>query len=110
MQFDIIDPNVNLTMNIFMIIANILNIAYNVPQMIKTYKRKTTGDISGWFLLLRFIGNLIWITYSIEIGSMLMLINNLITVISSGFIGYYKIVEIYSYKQLIVIDDYNEHL
>ena len=57
-------------------------------------KTKSTKDFSGLFLLLRVVGNCIWIEYAIEINSMLMLINNIVTVISSLFIGYYKLNEI----------------
>ena len=88
------DNNVSLTMNIFLIIANVINLVYNLPQIIKTYKTKSTGDFSEWFLLLRFVGNIIWIPYAIEINSLLLLINTIVTVMSSIFIGYYKIKEI----------------
>lgn len=94
MQFDIIDHNVSTTTNIFLIIANIINLFYNVPQMYKTYKCKSTKDFSGTFLLLRIIGNTIWCEYAIEVNSLLMLLNNLVTIISSLFIGYYKLSEI----------------
>ena len=94
MRFDIIDNNVSATTNIFLIIANIINLSYNIPQMYKTYKCKSTKDFSGLFLLLRVVGNCIWIEYAIEINSLLMLTNNIVTVISSLFIGYYKLNEI----------------
>ncbi len=94
MKFIIMDNNVSLTMNIFIIIANVINLIYNIPQMIKTYKTKSTKDFSGWFISLRIIGNIIWVAYSIEINSMLMLINNMVTVIASIFVGYYKMREI----------------
>ena len=94
MQFDIIDHNVSLTTNVFLVIANIINLFYNIPQMYKTYKCKSTKDFSTLFLSFRFIGNLIWVEYAIEIGSLLMLINNVVTVLSTVFIGYYKIKEL----------------
>jgi len=98
MKLEIIDKNVSLTMNIFIVIANILNLFYNLPQMWTTYRRKSTSDISGTFLFLRFITNSIWIAYAIEIESLLFLINNIVTVLSSLFIGYYKILEEYKKK------------
>ena len=58
MHFTILDPNVSTTMNGFLIIANIINLLYNVPQIVTTYKRKSTKDFSGWFLFLRFISSL----------------------------------------------------
>jgi uncharacterized protein with PQ loop repeat len=87
MKFSIMDDNVNLTMNIFMVIANVINLIYNIPQIVKTCKTKSTKDFSGWFLSLRIVGNLIWVGYAIEIDSLLMLINNVVTVISSIIIG-----------------------
>ena len=101
MRFDIIDNNVSATTNIFLIIANIINLSYNIPQMYKTYKCKSTKDFSGLFLLLRVVGNCIWIEYAIEINSLLMLTNNIVTVISSLFIGYYKLNEILKEKSQI---------
>ena len=94
MKFEIIDNDVSLTMNIFVIIANIINIVYNIPQMVKTYKSKSTKDLSSWFLFLRVIANIIWVGYSIEVDSMMMLINTCVTVFASIFIGYYKVLEL----------------
>jgi len=88
------DTNVSYSMNIFIIIANIINITYNIPQMVKTYKRKTTQDLSSWFLFLRVIASIIWVFYAIEVDSMLMLTNTLVTIVASIFIGYYKVIEI----------------
>lgn len=107
MHFKILDENVSITMNVFLVIANIINIIYNVPQIIKTYKTKSTRDFSGWFISLRIIGNVIWVGYAIEVDSMLMLINNVVTVVASIFIGYYKCLELYTdktYKKNIIID------
>ena len=100
MKFEIMDSNVSLKMNVFIIIANIINIIYNIPQMIKTYKTKSTNDFSETFLLLRIIGNTIWLAYSIEVDSFLMLFNNLVTIIASVFICYYKLLNmIEKYKK-----------
>lgn len=96
MQFKILDPNVSLSMNIFLVIANIINLLYNIPQVWTTYKRKSTRDFSSWFLFLRIIGNVIWVAYAIEVASLLMLINNVVTVAASVFIAYYKVREIIS--------------
>ena len=116
MHFSIIDKNVSLSMNIFLIIANIINLIYNIPQIIKTYNTKSTGDFSEWFLFLRIFGNIIWIAYAIEVDSLLMLINNIVTVLSSIFIGYYKVIELYNnyknkkYSKELTKDDETECL
>jgi uncharacterized protein with PQ loop repeat len=94
MKIKILDPNVGLPMNIFIIIGNIITLVQNVPQVIKTYQVKSTRDFSAIFLSLRIMACLIWGAYSIEISSLLMLINNLITLLSTIFLGYYKVKEI----------------
>jgi len=103
MYFTLLDENVSLSMNVLIIIANIINLIYNIPQMIQTYKTKSTRDFSTLFLAMRIVGNVIWVAYSIEINSFLMLLNNLVTVVASVFIGYYKACEIY-------MDYYHPHV
>lgn len=100
MKFELMDPNVPLGMNIMLIVANVINLVYNIPQMVQTYKTKSTRDFSGWFLSLRVIGNLIWVIYAIYIANLLMLINNTVTVGASIFVGYYKCVELYNDRKL----------
>jgi len=100
MKFEPLDPNVPLGMNVMLIIANVINLIYNIPQMVKTYQTKSTRDFSGWFLSLRVLGNAIWVVYSIYVANLLMLINNVVTVIASVFVGYYKLKE--------VCDDYKK--
>ena len=104
MKFELIDEHVSMTMNVFIIIANIINIVYNIPQMVKTYQRKTTQDLSSWFIFLRIVGNSIWIGYAIEVDSMMMLINTTVTVGSSVFIAYYKVLELHK-ERFIIIED-----
>ena len=113
MRFSIIDKNVDLPMNVFLIIANIINLVYNIPQIVKTCKTKSTKDFSGWFISLRIVGNIIWIAYAIEVDSLLMLINNIVTVFSSFVIGYYMICNMYNkkykQKQNIMSEDNGEN-
>lgn len=112
MKFEPMDPNVPLSMNVMLIIANVLNLIYNIPQMVQTYRTKSTRDFSSWFLSLRIVGNGIWLVYSGYIGNLLMLLNNLVSVLASVFIGYYKLLEIiHDRKQArrhIIYDDEND--
>ena len=105
MIFSIFDDTVSYTMNIFLIFANVINLVYNIPQMVKTYKTKSTKDFSSTFLFMRVIGNSIWLAYSIELNTFLFLLSNIISVISSVFISYYKVVEIIQSRKAIVEDD-----
>lgn len=100
MDFSIFDDKVSTTMNVFLVIANLINFVYNIPQCIKTYKTKSTKDFSSIFLFLRVIGNIIWLAYSIEIKAFLFILANIVSVLSSIFISYYKVIEIYvDYKK-----------
>jgi MtN3 and saliva related transmembrane protein len=95
MDFQILDSNVSVTMNVFLVFGNIINLIYNIPQMVKTYKTKSTGDFSPTFLFLRVIGNSIWLAYSIELKTFLFLLSNIVSVFASLFICYYKVRELY---------------
>ena len=107
MKIKILDPNVGLPMNIFIIIGNFITVFQNIPQVVKTYQVKSTRDFSAIFLFMRLSACFIWGAYSIEIGSLLMLINNIVTVLSSIFIGYYKVIELNEirYDKINSIDD-----
>ena len=93
MQFALMDPNSSLTINILLVVANVINLVYNIPQMVQTYQTRSTGDFSALFLALRIVANFIWIIYSVSISSMLMLINSVVTVVATLFIGYFKYTE-----------------
>ena len=107
MHFHIFDDNVSTTMNIFLVIGNIINLIYNIPQMVKTYKSKTTGDFSPTFLFMRIVGNTIWLAYSIELNEFLFIVSNIVSVFSSIFIGYFKVAELYKNRNYTTheIDD-----
>ena len=112
MQLTILDPNVSNTMNGFLVIANTINLIYNIPQMMRTYQTKSTKDFSAWFIFLRIVGNTIWIVYALEVESLQMLINYSVTVLASIFISYYKCIELYDeyqYKRITLVDD-EEHM
>jgi MtN3 and saliva related transmembrane protein len=99
MKITILDPNVSTVMNVFLVIGNVINLIQNIPQVIKTYRTKSTRDFSALFLCLRILGNLIWIAYAININSILLVINNTVTVLATGFLGYYKVREIWQDRQ-----------
>jgi uncharacterized protein with PQ loop repeat len=104
------DENVSPTMNGFLIIANIINIIYNIPQIVKTYKTKSTKDFSSWFIFMRIIGNTIWVAYAFDVNSIQLIINSLVTVLASVFIGYYKYLELrkeYREKRVLLRNENN---
>jgi len=101
-KFDITfyNSDIPLGINIVVIIANVINLIYNIPQMYKTYKRKTTKDISGLFLLFRAIASIIWTYYSFYINDIQYIIANIVTLVATLFIGYYKIRDIYVNRRI----------
>ncbi len=109
MDFTIFDENVSTTMNVFLIIANIINLVYNIPQMVKTYKTKSTKDFSTTYLFMRVVGNFIWLIYSIELNTFLFFIANIVSVGASIFITYYKVIELYkernTVENVVVLDE-----
>lgn len=87
--------------NILLIVANIINLVYNVPQMVRTYKTKSAKDFDVWFLGLRIFYNFLWILYGIEVKSMLVGLNSIVTILATLFISYYKFLD-YNMKNKIV--------
>ena len=77
--------------NILLVVANVINFIYNVPQVLRTYRTKSAGDFDIWFLGLRVFYNFLWILYGIEINSWLVCLNSVVTIIATMFIGYYKV-------------------
>ena len=86
-------------MNVFLVIGNIINLVYNIPQIVKTYQTKSTKDFSPTFLFMRVIGNCIWLAYSIELQEFLFMVSNVVSVFSSIFISYYKVLEMVDVKR-----------
>ena len=99
MDFSIFDDKVSTTMNVFLVIGNVINLVYNIPQIVKTYHSKSTKDFSSTFLFMRVVGNCIWLAYSIELQQFLFMVSNIVSVFSSIFISYYKVVELIDIKQ-----------
>ena len=94
MHFILLDDTVSLTMNIFIIISIIMTLIYTISQIIKTYYYESTQDFSKLFIFLQIITNSIWISYFIEIDTMILLIPLLLNTTVLMFIAYYKSIEL----------------
>lgn len=79
----------NITLTVIVNIANLLGLIYNIPQMLHTYRIKSTGDISPLSVKLRILTSTIWIVYSIYLDLWDVLVSWTITFISAVFTGYY---------------------
>lgn len=58
--------------------ATLATLAF-LPQVIKSYREKSTKDISLTMYLVFFTGVVLWLIYGIHLGSMPMIIANAIT-------------------------------
>ena len=74
----------------FAILGNTLNIAYNIPFVYQVFKNKSSRNISGMFLAMRFTGSVSWIIYAILVSDVWVGFCYAITVISTLMIGYVK--------------------
>ena len=48
----------------FAILGNSLNLAYNIPLVYLVWKNRSTKNISGTFVMLRFFGSISWLIYA----------------------------------------------
>jgi uncharacterized protein with PQ loop repeat len=77
----------------FAILGNVFNLAYNIPFVYLVWKNRSSKNISGLFLILRFCGSLSWLVYGIIIKDVWILSSNIITLIATIMICYIKILD-----------------
>jgi MtN3 and saliva related transmembrane protein len=72
-------------------LAGGLTTASFVPQVYKTWKTKSTENLSLTMLSLFFIGISLWFTYGVYVNSLAMIVTNAITAVLSITLIYFKI-------------------
>jgi len=80
----------NFTQSIGFIAAICTTVAF-VPQALKIYKSKTARDISLPMWLIFSFGVFLWLIYGILILSLPIIIANLVTLLLSLFILFFKV-------------------
>ena len=95
--------------DVLLIVANVINVVYNIPQIIRTYKTKSANDFDTWFIVLRIVYNILWIMYGIDDDNMLIVLNSVVTIFTSGIIGYYKFWYVRDVAIAVVPIDSAEH-
>lgn len=73
------------------LLAGVLTTAAFVPQVVKTWRTRSTHDISGWMFSLFNVGLLLWLVYGVRIGSWPIVVANTITLGLALTILYFKI-------------------
>ena len=62
-----------------------------VPQLVKTWKTRSTADISLGMFLVLVIGIVLWLTYGTLLGDVPLIVANGITLILAGIILVFKL-------------------
>jgi len=78
--------------DLFGFLAALLTTIAFLPQLYKTWKTKSAGDVSLIMLILFITGLICWIIYGIKINSIPILIANIITFIFNSSILVLKII------------------
>jgi len=73
------------------LIAAFLTTSSFVPQVYKTWKTKSAGNISLTMYVAMFTGILLWLVYGIHINSIAMIIANSITAVLTLIILFFKL-------------------
>ena len=71
--------------------AAALTTAAFVPQVVKSWRTRSTGDLSSTMLVVFTAGILLWLIYGIGTGSMPVILANVITLVLSATLVALKI-------------------
>ena len=78
---------------VFAVLGNGLNLAYNIPFVYTVWKKRSSKNISGTFLLLRFYGSISWLIYAILVMDAWVGISYVVTLSATCMIYYIKFKE-----------------
>jgi uncharacterized protein with PQ loop repeat len=72
------------------IIGNTLNLGYNIPFVYLVWKNRSSKNISGTFLMLRFWGSISWLVYAVLVSDTWVGISYMVTLTATCMIYYIK--------------------
>lgn len=73
------------------LVAAFLTTSAYVPQVYKTWKTKSAGNISLTMYIAMFTGIILWLLYGIHLNSFAMIVANCITAVLTLIILFFKI-------------------
>ena len=73
------------------LVAAVLTTSSFIPQVIKTWKTKSAGNLSLTMYIAMFTGIVLWLIYGIHLGSLAMILANAITAILTLIIIIFKL-------------------
>jgi MtN3 and saliva related transmembrane protein len=68
--------------DIIAILATVVVVSANIPQIIKGYKTKSLEDVSMLFLIVLFSGVVLWLIYGVLINEPTFIISNSVILVS----------------------------
>ncbi len=83
-------PKMDVT-NLLGLVAGSLTTAAFLPQVLKTWRSRSAGDISLVMFALFSLGVLLWIVYGFRVGALPVIVANTITLMLSLSILMFKI-------------------
>jgi MtN3 and saliva related transmembrane protein len=72
------------------LLAGLMTTGSQVPQAIKVYKTKSTGDLSGLWISILFAGTVVWLYYGLTISDTPLILWNSISLFTLGYIAAHK--------------------
>lgn len=72
-------------------LAGALTTVSFLPQVYKTWKTKSTDSLSMPMLLMMTAGIFLWGVYGVALGSISMIVSNVITFISASLLVFFKL-------------------
>lgn len=66
------------------LVAGLFTTASNLPQLVKSFRTKSTRDLSLGYLSILFIGMLLWVAYGFLISSLPVIAWNVVTLFIIG--------------------------
>jgi MtN3 and saliva related transmembrane protein len=73
------------------LVAAVLTTSAYVPQVYKTWKTKSAGNISLTMYIAMFCGIMLWLIYGIHLNSLAMIVANIVTAILTLIILIFKL-------------------
>ncbi len=73
------------------LLAGVLTTAAFVPQVVKTWRTRSTHDISLWMFSILVAGVIAWLIYGAMIGDLPLILANAVTLGLAGTILVFKI-------------------
>ncbi len=77
-------------MHILGFLAGTLTALAFLPQVIKTWRTRSTGDLSTAMLLSQSVGVALWIVYGVVIDSLPVVVANMFTLVLTLFLLWFK--------------------